>query len=146
MERGQRYRFSVWVQVWSTVEDDAYTSVSPANPRLQIGIEPNGEARPGFASPPSSIQWSYEAPMHTAIDGWTLMSVEAVAQNSTITVYLRSSPDFANKHNDIYIDDASLVAIAEVPPTEPIAIGVIVVVTGAADRIECASKLGTDMI
>ncbi len=114
---GQRYRFSVWVQVWSSLEDNADKSVSPANPRLQIGIEPSGAARPGFASAPGSIRWSFEAPMDQVIDGWALMSIEAEAQNEVITVYLRTNPDFANKHNDIYIDDASLVAVSPPPPT-----------------------------
>ncbi|MDJ0755923.1 MAG: hypothetical protein QNJ45_20520 [Ardenticatenaceae bacterium] len=116
---GQTYRFSVWVQVWSSLEDNALESVSPANPRLQVGIEPNGIAVPGLAWPPGSVIWSFEAPMDQAIDGWAYMSVDAVAQNETITVYLRTSPDFANKHNDIYIDDAQLILVSDAPPPPP---------------------------
>ncbi len=117
---GQTYRFSVWVQVWSSLEDNALESVSPANPRLQVGIEPNGIAVPGLAWPPGSVIWSFEAPMDQAIDGWAYMSVDAVAQNETITVYLRTSPDFANKHNDIYIDDAQLILVSDAPPPPPL--------------------------
>lgn len=116
---GQTYRFSVWVQVWSSLEDNALESVSPANPRLQVGIEPNGIAVPGLAWPPGSVIWSFEAPMDQAIDGWAYMSVDAVAQNETITVYLRTSPDFANKHNDMYIDDAQLVLVSDAPVQPP---------------------------
>lgn len=116
---GQTYRFSVWVQVWSSLEDNARTSVGPANPHLQIGIEPNGVAVPGWAWPPGGVIWSHEAPMNQAIDGWALMSVEAVAQSETITVYLRTNPEFANKHNDIYIDDASLIAVSAQPASPP---------------------------
>lgn len=114
---GQRYRFGIWVQLWSSMEDNADTSVLPANPRLQIGIEPNGVALPGFAQPPGTVLWSGEAPMDQIVDRWGYMTVEATAQNDVITVYIRSRPDFANKHNDIYLDEASLVRVEAVPPT-----------------------------
>ena len=128
---GQTYRFSVWVQVWSSLEDNAYQSVSPANPHFQIGIEPNGVAVPGLAWPPGSVIWSYEAPMDQAVDGWAYMSVDAVAQNETITVYLRTNPDFANKHNDMYIDDASLIAVSAAAP-QPTATAIPPTATSAA--------------
>lgn len=117
---GKTYRFSLWVQVWSSLEDNADTSVSPANPHFQIGIDPTGAALPGFARAPGTVLWSGEAPMNNHIDQWGLMTVEAVAQNSTITVYIRSSPEFANKHNDMYIDEASLIEVGAPvapPPT-----------------------------
>ncbi len=115
---GKTYRFALWVQVWSSLEDNADTSVSPANPHFQIGIDPTGAALPGFARAPGTIQWSGEAPMNNHIDQWGLMTVEAVAQSSTITVYIRSSPEFANKHNDMYIDEASLIEVGA-PPAPP---------------------------
>lgn len=114
---GKRYRFGIWVQLWSSMEDNADTSVLPANPRLQIGIEPNGVALPGFAQPPGTVIWSGEAPMDQIVDRWGYMTVEATAGSDVITVYIRSRPDFANKHNDIYLDEASLVEIDAAPPT-----------------------------
>ncbi|MCB8951250.1 MAG: hypothetical protein H6650_04470 [Ardenticatenales bacterium] len=114
---GTTYRFTVWVQVWSSIDDDASRSNTPANPRLHIGIDPTGAAWPGFVGgAPATVVWSGEAPMDCIIDQWCPLSIDVTAQNSTITVYMRSSPDFANKHNDLYFDNASLVAIGPPPP------------------------------
>ncbi len=114
---GKRYRFGIWVQLWSSIEDNADTSVLPANPRLQIGIEPNGVALPGFAQPPGTVFWSGEASMDQIVDRWGYMTVETTAQSDVISVYIRSRPDFANKHNNVYLDEASLVEIDAAPPT-----------------------------
>lgn len=112
---GQNYRFSIWAQVWSSVEDDPNVSVLPANPHLRIGIDPTGN----WSSGAGTVVWSGEASMSSIIDQWGAVSIEAVAQNDIITVFMRTSPDFANKHNDIYWDNASLVAVgpAAPPPT-----------------------------
>ena len=112
---GQTYQFSIYAQVWSSTGDNVI-SENPANPRLQIGIDPFGHTNAGFNYPPSTIIWSNEATMGDVIDEFGFMSVAAVAENSTITVYVRTSPDFAVKHNDIYLDDASLMAIGSPPP------------------------------
>lgn len=113
---GQNYRFTMWAQVWSSVEDNPpNVSTQPANPHLQIGIDPTGNWNPGSAD----VVWSYEAGMHQVIDAWGQLSVEAVAQNSTITVFVRSRPEFANKHNNIYVDDGALVAVGDPQPTAP---------------------------
>ncbi|MCK5922483.1 MAG: LysM peptidoglycan-binding domain-containing protein, partial [Methylococcales bacterium] len=113
---GQSYQFSIYAQVWSSISDNV-TSQNPANPRLQIGIDPFGNTNAGFSYPPSTVIWSNEASMANVVDQYGLMTVETIAQNSTITVYIRTSPDFSNKHNDMYFDDASLVAVGTPPPT-----------------------------
>jgi hypothetical protein len=112
---GQRYRFSIMAQVWSSLEDDPRNSVQPANPHLQIGIDPTGNWSPGSAD----VVWSPEASMGGIIDQWTSLSVEATAANNVVTVFMRTNPDFANKHNDIYWDNASLSAVEPPPPTAP---------------------------
>ena len=116
---GQNYRFSIWAQVWSSLEDDPNTSVLPANPHLQIGIDPTGNWDPG--SP--NIVWSPEASMSSVIDQWVLINVETTAQNDIVTVFMRTNPDFANKHNDMYWDQASLEVVgppepSPLPPTD----------------------------
>jgi len=117
---GQNYRFTLWVQVWSSVEDNPpNVSTQPANPHLQIGIDPTGNWNPGSGD----VVWSHEAAMNQVIDAWGQLSVEAVAQNSTITVFVRSRPEFANKHNNVYVDDGALVAVGEPQPTAPPATG-----------------------
>ncbi len=110
---GQLYRFTIWTQVWSSVEDNPYSSVFPANPHLQVGIDPTGFWNAG--SP--DVIWSGEAPMSGIIDQWGQVSVEGRAQDNIITVFMRTRPEFANKHNDMYWDNATLVAISSSPPT-----------------------------
>jgi hypothetical protein len=110
---GQHYRFTIWAQVWSSLEDDPNTSVLPANPHLQIGIDPTGNWDPG--SP--NIVWSPEASMTSVIDQWAMLGVEATAQTSIVTVFMRTNPDFANKHNDMYWDQANLEAVGPPEPT-----------------------------
>jgi hypothetical protein len=110
---GQLYRFTIWSQVWSSVEDNPYSSVYPANPHLQVGIDPTGFWNAG--SP--DVIWSAEAPMSGIIDQWGQVSVEGRAQGNIMTVFMRTRPEFANKHNDMYWDNATLVAISSSPPT-----------------------------
>lgn len=110
----QAYRFTLWAQVWSSDQDDpADVSSNPANPHLQIGIDPHGEVDPFSAD----IIWSYEAGMQDVIDDWSQLGVEAIARNSTVTVFVRSRPEFANRHNYVFIDSASLQAVAAATPT-----------------------------
>ncbi len=110
---GQRYRFTIWAQVWSSIEDEPNSSILPANPHLQIGIDPTGNWDPGSGE----VIWSPEAAMSTVIDHWGQLSVEASAENDVITVFMRTNPEFANKHNDMYWDNASLMAIGPPEPT-----------------------------
>ncbi len=109
---GQNYQFSIWAQVWSSTEDNPATvSTLPGDPHLRIGIDPTGHWDP--FSP--NIVWSAEARMDQVIDRYGMLTVEATAQNSIITVFVRSSPEFANKHNNIYLDDAVLAQVGPSP-------------------------------
>ncbi len=110
---GERYRFSIFAQVWSSLEDNPNSSVLPANPHLRIGIDPTGNWHPGAAE----VVWTSDASMSSIIDQWGQISIEAIAQNDILTVFMRTNPDFANKHNDMYWDNASLVAVAPLAPT-----------------------------
>ena len=112
VQPGVRYQFSIYAQVWSSTEDNASVSVLPANPHLQIGIDPTGNWNP-FSG---DIVWSGEASMSSVIDQWGYVVVEATASSSTITVFMKTNPDFANKHNDTYWDNASLIVAGQAPP------------------------------
>lgn len=101
---GQTYRFTTYVMTWSTPEDKGFTSAVQKAMGIQVGIDPNGGTDPFNAN----IVWS---PSQNAFDVWTLIGVEAIARSSTVTVFTRSWPQLALQHNDIYIDDASLVAV-----------------------------------
>jgi LysM repeat protein len=110
---GARYRFTVWAQVWSSTDDDANSSVNPAYPNLRVGIDPTGNWNPWDGD----IVWSGA---YAFYDSWGQLAVEAVAQNDVITVFMRSEPNIPVKHNDMYWDDAALVAVgADVPPPAP---------------------------
>ena len=71
---------------------------------MKVGIDPYGGNDPW--SP--NIVWS---PVQESFDRFSLFSVEAVAQNSIVSVWTRSQPYFAIQHNDVYVDAASLVAV-----------------------------------
>lgn len=117
---GQRYRFTLVAQVWSSSDNDPNVSVGAGDPRFEIGIDPTGAARPGWVtSVPSTIEWSGLASMASIIDKWGVMTVEAVAQSSTITVYIKANPQYAVQHNDIYIDAAQLFPVGDPPAPEP---------------------------
>ncbi len=111
---GTRYRFTIWAQVWSSTEDDPLVSFDPAYPNLQIGIDPTGNWNPWDGD----VVWSGTAAFY---DSWGQLTVEAVARESTITVFMRSEPIFSVKHNDMYWDDAVLVAVdgGSAPPPPP---------------------------
>jgi hypothetical protein len=113
-----RLRFSVYLEAWMCYEwlDCDYGKVSdkPSDMHLKIGIDPTGGEDP--FSP--NIVWS---PEQRAWDQWVQFQVEAVARSDTVTVFTHSRADWdwARKNNDVYIDDASLVALGVAPTVQP---------------------------
>ncbi len=121
IQPGSRLRFSVYMQAWMCYKyedcDHGKVSDQPAEMHLRVGIDPTGGDNP--FSP--DIIWS---PERAAWDTWVLFQVEAVAKNSTVTVFTHSRVDWdwARANNDVYVDDASLVVIGQAPtpvPTRP---------------------------
>jgi hypothetical protein len=121
---GTPLTFTIWVQVY-TGEADGFDGteflsdkVQPGNYRVWAGIDPTGAVPGGIGSPPpASVVWS-EAVMH--YDEWIQLRVSTVAQANAVTVYVKSQPEFAVKHNDSFWDDACLVvdpAARSAPPT-----------------------------
>lgn len=100
---GSRLRFSIYMHAWSTHADFG-PSGGQQTMGMRVGIDPFG----GTNAFSPNVIWS---PVSDAYDVWTLYSVEAVARNSTVTVFTRSAPWYALQHNDIYLDDASLVVV-----------------------------------
>ena len=99
---GQKLRFSIWVQVWSTSLKASPVSELPGNVKVSVGIDPTGGTDPH--SP--IIHWSDDI---DAYDSWHFQFVEEVAQSRTVTVFTRSRAEFAVIHNDVYWDEAGLV-------------------------------------
>ncbi|MCC7358576.1 MAG: LysM peptidoglycan-binding domain-containing protein [Anaerolineales bacterium] len=100
---GQLLRFSVFMQGWSTNADYGL-SAGQGTMGMRVGIDPFGGAN---AFSPNVI-WS---PVNDTYDAWGLYVIEAVAKGGTVTVFTRSTPQWGLQHNDIYVDDASLVVV-----------------------------------
>ncbi len=106
---GKRLQFSVWAQAWSSSEDDPYVSIAPGVINLQVGIDPTGNTDPWAGT----VAWSGTVNVY---DQWVSVSMEAVAQSSAVTVFLKSAPQYPVKHNDTYWDDAALIVVGDAPP------------------------------
>jgi LysM repeat protein len=107
---GARLRFSVYMHAWSTTGSSLASTVRDNDVDMRVGIDPFG----GTDAFSSRVIWS--APFN-AWDNWQLYSVEAVAQSGTVTVFTHSQPRWGMEHNDIYVDDASLVVVdGSLPP------------------------------
>ena len=100
---GTRLRFSVYMQGWST-NSDYGPSDHNQTMGMRVGIDPFG-GTDGFSP---NVIWS---DAFDTFDAFGLYSIEATAQAGSVTVFTRSAPHYGFQHNDIYVDDASLVAV-----------------------------------
>jgi hypothetical protein len=107
---GSKLKFELWVLTWSCDSEakgncGGAISGDPSPMHVRIGIDPQGG---GDVFNPA-IVWS---PEQNAWDAWYHFEVEAVAANSTVTVFVYSYPDYRSQDNNVYIDDASLMVVA----------------------------------
>jgi len=141
---GSKVWFGVYAHAWSNHKDDdrpddfphpddprwsegaGYESVAwPAGSQPQtgdpqqdaksnftfwVGIDPTG----GIDALADTVVWG---PGRHIYNGFAMLYVEAIAQSSTITVFVRSQTLWQFKHNDAYIDAARL--IVEEPEPMP---------------------------
>jgi len=81
---------------------------------IWVGIDPTGGTN--WAAPTV-----VRSPEREAYDQWTLFEVEATAESDTVTVFIHTRADWQDRipriNNDVYIDDASLVAVTPPSPT-----------------------------
>ena len=104
--QGQPLQLSAYGYSWSTNGDVAEQSIDPGNVRLKVGIDPYGGQNPFDAR----IVWSGQRVIY---DSYAQpLTVDAIAQDSSITVFLISSPEWPKKHNDVYWDDVTLEAVS----------------------------------
>lgn len=108
IKAGDRLRFSVYMMAWSSQFNDPYHSDSQPTMGMRVGIDPYGGNNPWSAN----IVWS---PVKESFDQFSLFSVEAVAQGPVVSVWTRSAPLYAIQHNDVYVDEASLVVVQSAP-------------------------------
>lgn len=111
----QDLRFSANIYVWSSATfEDPDTSIQPQGVKVSVGIDPTGGTDPTSAS----VAWSTPAEYY---DEYREISISAVSQGTSVTVYVRSTVSGAVGVNNIYVDKASLVSAGAVPvtPTTP---------------------------
>ncbi len=105
---GMALRFSIYMEIWSATkmdhaEPNPHFSFGQTGMHLKIGIDPTGGVDPWS----KEIVWSGE---QDAYDQFTRFEVQAVARSNKVTVFTHSRPENPMEHNDIYLDDAELVA------------------------------------
>ncbi len=122
IQPGDLLRFQIYMQTWSCEADKDKWNVCPTgeksnNPaymHTRVGIDPTGGTNPWAGT----VVWATE---QEAYDIWTLFTVEATAQNSAATVFTYSRADWYDSwpriHNDVYVDDGSLVVVGVTKPT-----------------------------
>jgi hypothetical protein len=113
LKPGQRVRFNVYIEAWSNQDNDALTSAGQPTMGMKVGIDPYGGNNPWSGN----IVWS---PVKEAFDHFELFTVEAVAKSGSVTVFTRSRPYFALQHDDVYVDEASLVVVSNTGKTVPV--------------------------
>jgi LysM repeat protein len=100
---GDQLQFSIYMQAWSTNENIGPSQLTQ-NMGMRIGIDPFG----GTDAFSPNVIWTTPS---DSFDAWALYTVQAAAQASTVTVFTRSTPYWGVQHNDMYVDDASLVVV-----------------------------------
>ena len=100
---GDTLQFSVYMQAWSTNENIGPSQFTQYM-GMRIGIDPLG----GTDAFSPNVIWTTPS---DSLDAWALYTTQAVAQASTVTVFTRTSPHWGVQHNDVYVDDASLVVV-----------------------------------
>ncbi|MBN1964299.1 MAG: LysM peptidoglycan-binding domain-containing protein [Anaerolineae bacterium] len=111
---GADLRFSVSIYVWSTNFDDPAVSQDPGRVQVQVGIDPQG----GTDGEAERIIWSQPVEYY---DEYRPIAVETRAEASRVTVFVRTTFDAPQRHNNVYLDQAALVVtggpIATFTPT-----------------------------
>lgn len=100
---GSQLQFSTYMEAWSTNENLGPSQFTQ-NMNMRVGIDPFG----GTDAFSPNVVWSNP---FTSLDAWSLYTVQATAQASSVTVFTRSTPYWAVQHNDVYVDDANLVVV-----------------------------------
>ena len=98
-------RFTLFGQGWSSVsENPQNVSNGGTEMRMRVGIDPQGGVNPLDAR----VQWSEE---FNALDSWHQFTVYARAQGTRVTVFAYANPFDTRRKNEVYWDDAELLAL-----------------------------------
>lgn len=98
---GTTYRFTLSAHAWATSNDDS--TASTGSIMLKAGIGQGG----AYASDTSNVWTSAQY-----VNNYGILSVDAVATGTSLTVFTFASTTVSLKHNDAYFDNATLVAVS----------------------------------
>jgi uncharacterized protein YgiM (DUF1202 family) len=117
---GAKLRFSAWANLLTTDSDELPLSSSRAPGGLQarVCIHTSGNVilNPNF-NDPAIICGAWIRPYDT----WGEMWVEATAAFSQVAVIIDTTAEYPVKHNDVHVDDASLVVVGQGTTSAPAA-------------------------
>jgi len=108
---GEQVRFSVWVMVWSSDNDDQRRSEKSGEYRVSVGINPWGD------SDPTSEEIEWTEPVE-AYDEWVQFAITTTAQADWVCVFTRGEVKYRVKNNNVWWDDAEVV-LPRVPAVLP---------------------------
>jgi hypothetical protein len=114
---GATYRLGVWSKIWSSSGGDRAISENPAPIDVWVCISTYG-SRDDPWDPESAVCSASARPYDT----WQYLSVDAVAQEDHIVVWLIMVPHAANAHNMAIWDDASLTPSTVIVTPTPVPI------------------------
>jgi hypothetical protein len=92
---GNSYELTAEGQAWSSDDPTPATQLEASDINLQVGIDPTGGVDPN--SP--LIQWSQKA---QPLCRWETIRVQAEAEASMITIFLRSAPSLPKRQQTIF--------------------------------------------
>jgi hypothetical protein len=98
-------RFTLFGQGWSSVSDNPENvSNNGTEMRMRVGIDPQGGTNPLDVR----VKWSEE---FNALDSWHQFTAYARAQGTRVTVFAYAAPFDTRRKNEVYWDDAELLAL-----------------------------------
>ncbi len=112
-----RLEVGAWASAWSSSDDDPHATSSAT--RVRIGIDPAGGTEPGAAS----VVWGEPLDPPNAVFVEVPVLVGEDDGSGEVTIYIASDPQFAVKHNNIYIDDVYVRYLGSAAPALPTAPG-----------------------
>ena len=131
---GKTYRFTIYGHAWVNTGDNADASTGTIN--LKVGLAPGNT----YAADPN-ITWSGT---YTYTDTFGLLSIEAVATDTTATVFTHAATTATHKHNDVYWDNASLIEVGVATSTPAVTDAATAAATAAATQVSSELVAPTD--
>jgi murein DD-endopeptidase MepM/ murein hydrolase activator NlpD len=120
LEPGRKVRAQAWTHAWSSQDDDPFTSdlegASRWNFEQFVGLDPTGGTDPWA----ESVVWGEPRNVYDIYRQTAPAEVE-VGADGAVTVFVRSTVQYAFKHCDCYWDAVTLEYVddGDVPPTDP---------------------------